>query len=156
LICCFVGIETILNTYASVHGPIPEIEQRKKDYGSKLKALLTGEVDPDVIGRLQNSLGFASVRDRFSFYVSGRKLEHPSVSKFDSLAGARNSAFHGQPADATPQVAADAAGLLVAILKLELGLEFELPWDAGPTLISSTLYWDFAGYGFHKLGPTSD
>ena len=156
LICYFVGIETILNTYASVHGPIPEVEQRKKDYGSKLKALLTGEVDPEVIGRLQNSLGFASVRERFSFYVGARELEHRSVSKFDSLVEARNRAFHGQPADAAPQVAADAAGLLIAILKLELGLEIELPWDVGPNLISSTLYWDFAEYGFHRHRPTSD
>jgi hypothetical protein len=151
LICYFVGIETIVNTFAKEHGPIKQVEERQKGIGPKLKSLLTGEVDKDVIARLQDSLGQPSLRERFAFYVEFRVLEHPAVAKFKDLADARNRAFHGEPAGVTPDIASDASKLLVAMLKTELGLSFGLPWEVGPKVLSLTTHWKYADYGFHGL-----
>jgi hypothetical protein len=149
LICYFVGIETVVNTFAKVHGPIKQVEERQKSIGPKLKSRLAGEVDKEVIARLQASLGQPSLRERFDFYVESRALEHPAVAKFKDLADARNRAFHGEPAGVTPDIASKTMDLLVAMLKTELGLSFELPWEVGPKVLSLTTHWKYAGYGFH-------
>jgi hypothetical protein len=132
-----------------VHGPIKQVEERQKSIAPKLKSRLTGEVDKDVIGRLQASLGQPSLRERFDFYVESRALEHPAVAKFKDLADARNRAFHGEPAGVTPDIASNTMNLLVAMLKKELGLGFELPWEVGPKVLSLTTHWKYAECGFH-------
>jgi hypothetical protein len=148
LLSSFVGIESILNTFASVNGPIPEVEERK-GLGPRIRDLLAGEVDDAVIARLRNSLAHASVRDRFSFYVSLRELDHPAVARFGELVDVRNRAFHGEPASATPDHAATASRLLIAMLRKELDLNVQLPWDAWPLISHMELHWALACCGFH-------
>jgi hypothetical protein len=150
LICYFVAIDAIVTTFASTHGPIPYIRERQDSVGPKLKSLLKGEVDSAMMGRLLGSLGYASLNDRFAFYVMTRGLDHPSVGKFEDLARARNQVLHGDTTGVTPEIAADTGELVVAILKKELDLNLNLPWERGPKLISVTTPWIYQGYGFQS------
>jgi len=134
LISYFVGIEALINAFAKEHGPIPEVESRKKRYAPALKKLLKGKVDEATYGRLHQALGQASAHDRFAFYVARRGLPGGSVAQFDALVRLRNEAFHGDAVDVDDQHPVDAKKLVVQMLKRELGIGAEVPWETLPQI----------------------
>jgi hypothetical protein len=145
----FIGIETILNTFASVHGPIPGVEDRKRALGRSFTRALRGILDAALIDRLRNCGMRASTRERFAFYVERRGLDPAWLNTFEVLAEARNNVFHGQPMQASPEHALDARKLLIEMLKREFDIRLTLPWESGPDVPSFTAHWVFADYGYH-------
>ncbi|MDP9363068.1 MAG: hypothetical protein M3Q10_02350 [Chloroflexota bacterium] len=134
LISYFVAIEALVNAFAREHGPVPEVEARKKRYGPALKKLLKDKVDEVTYGRLQQELSNAKMRDRFAFYAARRGLAPESVTKFDALARLRNDAFHGDAVEVDDQRPVDAKNLVVQMLKRELGIITKVPWETLPQI----------------------
>jgi hypothetical protein len=145
----FIGIESILNTFASVHGPIPGVEDRRRQLGRSFTNALRALLDTALIERLRNCGMRASTRERFAFYAEQRGLDPAWIAKFEVLANVRNDVFHGQPMRALPEHAWDARELLIAILKRELDIELALPWEAGPVSFGAVFHWQFADRGYH-------
>jgi hypothetical protein len=145
----FIGIESILNTFASVHGPIAGVEDRSRQLGRAFTRAVRGILDAALIDRLRNCGMRASTRERFAFYVERRGLEPAWLDTFEVLADARNDVFQGQPMRASPEHASDARKLLIVMLKRELDIGLALPWESGPDVLSFTLHWVFADCGYH-------
>ncbi|MGH2617716.1 MAG: hypothetical protein ACRDJC_20990, partial [Thermomicrobiales bacterium] len=55
----------------------------------------------------------------------------------------------GEPTRVTAESSSRAQRLLIEMLKRELGIDLQLPWEVGPKVVAFTARWLFADYGFH-------
>lgn len=149
LTCYFVGIEAVLNSFVSAHGPIPELEKRRV-HAHELKELLKGKLDKETREYLMNSLQRITTRERFDFYRRKQAWEESLNQQFKDLSDARNSAFHGSPTSVNLDTASQARTLLVQMLKTELALDFTLPWEQGPQMLGARVRYVLQHYGHHE------
>lgn len=155
LISYFVSIESILNTFASIRGPIPK-QMARRSHAKELKTLLKGKVDGETREHLYRSLQYVSTRDRFSFYRFERRLSENWDRRFKELLDARNTAFHGSPGSVTGDVAGVAKDLAMTMLKLELGIVEQLGWEKGPKVSGARTHYEFQSYDRQRSGPADD
>ncbi|MDP9441821.1 MAG: hypothetical protein M3P34_06535 [Actinomycetota bacterium] len=153
LICDFVGIETVVNAFARERGGVPKVAARKKRFGPAVRKALKRVVDVETYQLLLRSLGTETLRDRFAFFVEQAGFGAELVERFDRLARLRNNAFHGGAANVEEGDAATAKGMLIMILKRELGVELVVPFEAYPGVTDLHLHYFYQDYGY--TGPRS-
>ena len=143
----FIGIETLVNTYAAQHGPVPEAEERR----SRFWALLSPSDDLDAEARASavEALARPTLAERFRFYAASHRWDTTVVDEFRSLARARNDAFHGDPSSIDESTAYEARKLLERMLKAELGILGDLPSDKWPRVFNLGVFYSppWLGWG---------
>ena len=135
LLAHFIGIETLVNSFTAVDGPVPEATEREKQFDGLISAMRS-QLGAETTALLKQRLVEPSLSERFGFYVARHSLEEDLKVTFSRLARLRNDALHGGPADVGQQDARDAGRLLLRLLKAELGLLGEMSWERTPRIDS--------------------
>ena len=133
LLSYFIGIETIVNAYAAEHGPVDEARIREERF-NRLRTRFPEEFDEQTTSLLIQRLTEPTITERFRYYAAGHGWEDEIVNVFRALARLRNDALHGNPADVNEEHARQSERVLVRLLKAELGLLGEMPWEKQPRI----------------------
>jgi hypothetical protein len=141
LLSYFIGVETLVSAYAADHGPVAEAIDRKSRF-DVLVDRLSGEFDRDTLALVAQRLVQPTVTERFKFYVIRHGWDESLVDDFRRLAELRNDALHGNPVHVDAEQATQARDLLVKLLKSELGLLGDMPWQTVPEIRSLTLHYE--------------
>lgn len=134
----FIGIETIISTFASKHGPLPVVVERRERF-AEIRKQLKEKYNNENLGRVANALQQSTNAERFGFYASRKGIEEGSVKAFRSLAKLRNDVVHGDAIEVTMDHVGNLRDILVHILKLELGIDDSLPWESFPHVYSHSM-----------------
>jgi hypothetical protein len=132
LLSFFIGVETLVQAYATLHAPLPIEKQRKGEDDAIVE--LVGPLGKKVTDRVARLIRGASIREQFAFFASELKLGSEDTSRFDTTKKVRDSAVHGDAVDVTHKIAGDAEHLLRAMLKAAFEIDGSLGWEADPVI----------------------
>lgn len=135
LLSYLIGIETIVNAYASTHGPIPQQTERENRFEPVLMQM-SEELDKSSLDLLKQRLVEPTLAERFTFYVQRHGWNIALGQKFRRLRQLRNDAIHGNAVSIDPGDARRAEDILFRLLKAELGLIGPMPRDNTPRVSS--------------------
>lgn len=134
LVSYFIGIEAIINAHAASHDSLlPEARAREERFGPVLERL-AGDFDRNTLQQVRQRLVQTTLKERFGFYAIQHGWDNTLVDRFQELARLRNGAFHGDSVDIDEERAGGAKDLLRRLLKTELGLPAEMPWERIPQI----------------------
>lgn len=136
LLAFYVGVEAIVTEYGARNGPLPVTEQRREQHGPLLEDL-AARVPPDTLNSIKSRLIEPSIMDRFRFYVERRRLDEGLVGTFRKLRDLRNDVFHGAAVVVDIDHAADARRLLGTLVRTELGVPADLPWERSSRILEA-------------------
>lgn len=130
----FIGMETIVNSFAADHGPLPEVRERHDKFEAEIKVgpAITTEEKALLLQRLSE----ATLTERFRFYVQRHGLPKETVGEFRSLNQTRREAFHGSISHIDHGLVSSTRGLLLRLLKADLGLLGKVPAEETPLIRS--------------------
>jgi hypothetical protein len=143
LICYFVAMESILGSFAAGSS----IKSYRNQYLEELKDLLSDRFDESTRNKLCDSLVNVSIRDRFSEYVTAKRIDEKWLAIFSNLATVRSKALHGSSSEVTADMALSARQLIILMLKVETKIDVSVPWEQGPLVLGARFHYHLKNYG---------
>lgn len=144
----YVGVEALVNSYASEHGPPDVVEERRQRLEPLIHAL-SSEFDGDELASLLDRLVSTSFAERAEFYRVRSGWEETFVRDCRQLARLRNSLVHG---DVSSVDSGDVAKVRELLERL-LGANLTLGSDHRP---GRTTEVGPMGFTFERVQPSPD
>lgn len=137
----FIGIESLANAFCAEFGQPPSEARRREEVESIDKELRTALGER--AGLAKQRLTASTLNERFEHYAKSKGLTDEQVRTFRRLSRARNDAFHGSPTFIGSELVSQAATILVACLKNELGVSANLAWEKTPRIRGFRISYDY-------------
>ncbi|MEX2227559.1 MAG: hypothetical protein WEB52_14040 [Dehalococcoidia bacterium] len=150
----FIGVEAIVNYWASTNSPIPVVQERlaRFEAAMELAATLGDEVKQAVRQRLIDS----TLTERVQFYAESHKLDTAFVDDFRVTTQLRNSAVHGDLAAVDETAASRCKRVLSAIIRCEFGVAEEFEWEQHGTIFGASLTYTLDAAGVMRYGEAAE
>ena len=141
-----VGLEALVNSYASEHGPTPEASERELAF-ERIRDKVAGVLDANDVSRLAERFIEPSFGDRARFYAARRGWDTVVYDEIRQLYSLRNQAVHGDPVIIGIDDVRRAHEICVKSLKAELGITVNLAWEQEPKLLGIRVEYELVRSG---------
>ena len=136
-----VGLEVLVNSHASEHGPTPEASERELAF-ERIRDKVAAMLDASNVNRLAERFIEPSFGDRARFYTERRGWDPGIYEEIRQLYHLRNRAVHGDPVIIGTDDVRRAHKICVKSLKAELGIVGDLGWEHEPKLLGTRLTYE--------------
>jgi hypothetical protein len=137
LLSFYIGIEALVAACARDNAPLPVEQQRQAQNDAIVQAVTP--LGQAVRDRVSARMRGASTREQFEFYAQTHNLGADDGTNFRNTKDIRDDAVHGDPVAVDMETARKAEQLLRRMLKAELGITGELPWETHPVIYAARL-----------------
>ncbi len=137
LLSFYIGIEALVAACARDNAPLPAEQQRQAENETIVQAVTP--LGQAVRDRVSARIRGTSIREQFEFYAQTHNLGAEDVTNFRNTKDIRDDAVHGDPVAVDMETARKAEQLLRRMLKAELGITEELPWETHPVIYAARL-----------------